>query len=239
MARVFRDAARAAWRGAGFAGLISLWMRTVTDTVVNATREHVRGSDEGVAMSCWEVFAGKVRTQFVPVLAGIALLLTVLYGIWALAERWLPLAPAATRGWAVLITTIVLGLLLARVMGGSEKAVWWRRGVSGIGILGWVLWFATSAELGLAGFWAVILPWVPIMCSWPVKRDRSMAERTGVIVPADHVTFAAPALLLLLVAPVPYVATNVFLLFVIVINGIAAMLPPMVMKVRKGKVDAN
>lgn len=50
MALAFRDEARDAWSRAGFFGLIALWVRTVGDTIVNATRERLNACRADL---CW------------------------------------------------------------------------------------------------------------------------------------------------------------------------------------------
>lgn len=227
MARAFRDTARAAWRRAGLAGLIALWAQTLTDTLANATKERVFDSGKGEAISRWSAFLVKQLTKVAIFGAGV--------GTWRLSRHWLPTIPPANRGWAVLVWAAILGLLLAYSARDSEAGFGWRPWVRWTGAFGWMLWALTSMSLGLDGL-GIVLP--AVFIGMLAGRDTflvSPEKRPTPIGGKDHWFIAIPALLLLL-APsgsTP-VATNVFLAFVVVINGIAAFVPRIEPKTHNG-----
>lgn len=238
MALAFRDAARDAWRGAGFAGLIGLWARTLADTVVNASRERLQGSNEGVAMTRWEVSTRKVRSTVAQMLPVLAALGAIGIGLYALTDRWLPTTPPSSRGWVVLAAAIIMGLPLGLVASRVYRVAWWNCSIRSVGMFGWAVWYASSKSVGLDGFWAFTLSMIPLF-SFAFSRDErneTDTEWTSTIARKEHLLIAGPALLLVLTSPAPYLATNVFLLFVAVVNGVAALLPAIVLRARKGDV---
>lgn len=237
MALAFRDAARDAWSHAGFFGLIALWARTLSDTVVNATKERVYGSNESVGVSRWQAFASKVRRAFVPTLRVVAQLASVGYGVFLMKQRWLPSVLPSHRGWDVIVGAIGLGLLTGFLVSRFYRVAYWNGCIRWVGMVGWVLWFATSTELGLVGFWAAILPMVPFLSAWSNDdRGETETEWTSKIGRKEPLLIAGPALFLLLTSPAPHLATNVFLAFVAGINGIAALMPQIVLRARKWNV---
>ena len=239
MARVFRDAARAAWRQSGLAGMTVLWARTLTDTLINATRERVCGPRKGLTATRWEVFASKARGWAVEVLPDLPWIVVciVLY----LNERWLPTLLPPDRGWAVLFETVMAGLIARVVMKRIDAPTRWSNSINAAGLIAWWLWATTSKELGLVGPWERALPWVVIVCSAAVNSIRwsPSSEQSEGTEWVGWGCVAVSPVLLLLVAPAPYLATNVFLLFVVVVNGLAAVLPQVVLKAREGDANAE
>ena len=242
MARVFRDSARAAWRGAGLGGLVVLWVRTLTDTLVNATRERVHGSKEGVATLCCSLYTSTVCKSIGAMAVNIAFFVSWLRGIPAFTH-WLPTIPIDIRGWAVIIAVIVVGFVYSLETRRSSWATLCKGMISWAGLMGWIFVLLTAEHLGLVDLWARPLVWVPIAFGgaeviWQKSADgfAKLKTTTGW---GLHLGIAIVALLLLLAAPAPYVASNAFLLFVAAVNGVDALLFPIALKTRKSDADTN
>ena len=231
MARAFRDAARAAWRGAGHVGMTTLWARTFTDTLVNATRERVYGSDQGVKLSPWQVLTRKV---LVPLVTPVAIL-AAMWGIWALNARWLPAVPAPNRGWVVIIEAILLGLPFG--LWRSNTAPGWNSGTQGIGKACLFLWLAASESLALDATLPISAPLLWFVAEVCTSEDDRLHEvQAGIKGWKHHTATAGPALIVLLTASDRCLATNAFLGFVAVVNGIAAIQAEIGLRARKGEV---
>ncbi|HEY3412347.1 MAG TPA: hypothetical protein VGM51_04710 [Armatimonadota bacterium] len=228
MARAFRDAARAAWQWAGTAGLIGLWARTLSDTLVNATQERVFGRRKGLTATAWELIVNWVHREVGPV--PLAFLAAVI--VLDLTRAWFPNNAPPDRGWALLIESALLGLVAHVVLKLIDATRSWTNSIITAGIIAWVFWLCMSKELGLAGLWARTLPWVALVCWATVKFGRMLSTEHAKW--TSSACIAVPALVLLLISPAPHLATNAFLGFVVVVNGVAAVLSRIELKALEG-----
>jgi hypothetical protein len=232
MALAFRDAARDAWTQTGFFGLIALWARTLADTLVNATIERVRGTDEAGEAERWSAFPSTFPTRIALACAGVI--------AWRFTQHWLPAFPLANRGWPVLVGSALLGLLLASSERASHGGFGWRRWVRWSGVFGWMLWTLSSTTLGIDAVGSMLPVAFIGMVAWRGAFLTTPDGRPTRIGGKDHLFIAAPALLLL-VAPSPGtpVATNVFLAFVAVANVVSAALLWIAPRSRKSEAEAK
>lgn len=237
MALVFRDAARDAWSQSGSVGLIALLARTLADTVVNAIHERLYGNRKGLTATWWELFVGWMQREVGPVLPILPFVgAWVVYG---LNRRWLPAVPPPDRGWAVLVEAIIVGvvgqtigqIVVDRISGRPS----WKGIACSVGVFICLIWGLTSRELGLVG-WERALPWVALACGALANGRGGMTDKSESV---SHLWMAVPALLLLLTTPAPYLSTNVFLVFVVVVNVVSAVLLRIAPRERRENVEAN
>lgn len=219
MALAFRDAARDALSQSGFLGLIALWVRTVGDTVVSATHERLYGWDESVGVSRRRAFVKKALSLLAVFVAVIA----VGWLTWEIPDRWLPRVRLENRGWAAVAEATALGLLYSLADRRPSQPIRSYRCIQWVGLTGWFLWLVASKTLGVIGTWAQFMPMVALLSAlWITDEDRLLEKRTQLGTWKRHIPIAAPALMLLLASPPPYLATNMFLLHVIAVNGVSA-----------------